>query len=69
MTEAFTEDGISRLSEGQTLTFRNETGEDSFKIMKIKNGRIWAKEITLYRPEDFKIVDKKAKWVNKVGKK
>jgi len=73
LTEAFSPEGIAKLSVGQTLTFDRGV-EVHYKITKIKNGRIWAKEITLYRPEEFTINDRrkpsdKAKWVDKVTKK
>ena len=69
LTEAFTEEGISKLSTNQTLTFMLDGVSTSYKIKKIKDNRIWAKEIILYRPDEIKIVDKtdtKTYWKNKV---
>lgn len=68
LTEVFTEDGIKKLSKGQTLGFKQEDGSiQSYKISKISKNRVWAKPIILYLPEDLKVVENK--WINKVGKK
>jgi len=69
LTEAFTEEGISKLTTNQTLTFILDGVSTSYKIKRIKDGRIWAKEIRLYHPDEIKIEDKvdtKTYWKNKV---
>jgi len=71
MTDVFSDDAISKLKVGQTLTFNNNTGSDHYKIVKIKDGRIWSKQINLYKSNELVINDipkpsKKSKWVDKV---
>ena len=68
LTEAFTDEGIAKLKVKQTLTFNLDGINTTYKIMKIKDGRIWGKETTLYKPEDIEIVDRAGKgaWKNKV---
>lgn len=61
LTEAFTEDGIKKLKVSQTLTFDFEGNRTTYKIMKIKDGRIWAKKISLYKVDDIVFGDKDIK--------
>lgn len=70
MTDVFSEDGIKKLSVGQTLTFMLDNQEQHYIIKKIKDGRIFVKEIHLYKPEEVMINTKdvpvKGNWKNKV---
>lgn len=70
LTDAFDEQDINKFSAGQTLTFRQDDGSMiTYKITRIKDYRMWGKEIRLYRPDEIKIVNKinnKATWKNNV---
>ena len=59
LSEAFSEEGISKLKVGQTLTFNLDCKHTTYKVMRIKGDRIWGKETILYRPEEVNITDKK----------
>ena len=74
ISEAFNSEWVAKLNVGQTVSFQSDDGKHDYRIVKIKNERVWAKEIKLYKPEQFTISDKrkpsdKAKWVDKVTKK
>jgi hypothetical protein len=47
---------------GQVLTFDYEGSPNHLKVMRLdrKKGRLWAKEVRLYKEEDFEIVEKEA---------
>ncbi len=58
ITDMLTPKGIKELSVGRTLTFDYEGSRTTLKIMRKSKGKVWAKQITLHKPEDVKIVDK-----------
>jgi len=61
LTEDLSEDFIQRLTlfkkqypkEPQILGFDNEGTRTDIKITKIKDGRVWGKEIKTYDPKDI----------------
>ena len=58
MTPELTKEGIRRLKVGQVMMFSYEGSETHLKIMRKANGKVWAKEVYLYLPEEVEIKDK-----------
>lgn len=61
MTDIFTDDGLNKLSVGQTLTFNTSDGTKTYKIKAIKDGKVLAKEIILYRADEVAFGEEDAK--------
>lgn len=72
ITDAFSLEGLCKLSKGQTVTFLLDGEKTTYKIVKIDDNRVWAKIITLFKPEDIIFGEKDnekiyGKWKNKVA--
>lgn len=65
LTEAFTPEGIEKLKTQAVngnyplLRFNYEGKMIEYVVKKIKDGRVWAKKVKTYLPEDIKVVDKR----------
>lgn len=59
ITDIFTPEGIKKLKKGQILVFNNEGVKTELKITRIAKGRVWAKEVTTYSPDDVVITERK----------
>lgn len=55
ITEDLTQEGIRELKTGQVLMF----SKVHLRIMRKAKGKVWAKRVFMYRPEEVDIVDKK----------
>lgn len=58
VTEDLTEAGIEKLAVGDILRFDQGGDLYELKIMRKNKGRIWAKPVVTYDPNDVEIVDK-----------
>ncbi len=58
MTPDLTEKGLKELQVGQVMIFEFEGSKTYLKIMRKHKGKVWAKEIQLYRPDQIDIVDR-----------
>lgn len=68
LTEILTPNGIEALKAGkdiginvgQVLKFDYEGSANNLKLMRLdrKRGRVWAKEVRLYTPDELEAVDK-----------
>jgi len=58
--DLFTQDGIKKISIGQTLTFILDGEKNSYKVVRrhIKRKELWVRPIKLYHPDDVHVVDK-----------
>jgi hypothetical protein len=58
--DMFTPEGLAKLSVGQTLTYRLDGVETTYKIVKrsLKRQELWVRPIRLYKPDEVKVVDK-----------
>jgi hypothetical protein len=59
LTDMLTLRGLEELQVGQILIFDYEGSKIYMKIMRKRHGKLWAKEITTYNPDQIDIVDKK----------
>lgn len=59
ITSELTKDGIENIPVGQYLRF----SKVDFKVMRKRNGKVWAKRVFLYKPDEVQIKDK-----NKIDK-
>ena len=57
-TNDLTKKGQRELKVGQVLMFNFEGSETHLKIMRKKNGKVWVKEVYLYKPEEVQVRDK-----------
>lgn len=57
LTPELTEEGQQRVNVGEVLIFNYEGSKTMLKIMRKHKGKVWAKEIWLYRPDQVGIVD------------
>ncbi len=51
ITDIFTPEGIKKLKKDQILIFQGDK-KTELKITKISKGRVWAREVTTYTPEE-----------------
>lgn len=58
LTDDLTEKGKKELKVGQVMIFDYEGSKTYLKIMRKRKGKVWAKEIQMYRPEEVGIVNK-----------
>lgn len=58
LTPDLTEEGQQRVNVGEVLIFNYEGSKTMLKIMRKYKGKVWAKEIWLYRPDQIEIKDK-----------
>ena len=63
LTPELTEEGIERLNVGEVLFFDYEGSEITLKIMRKAQGKVWAKSVIMYRPEEVEVTD-----TNKIDK-
>ena len=47
LTPELTEQGIAKLKKGQVLVFDFEGSRNEFRIVQIKDGKVWVKPVTL----------------------
>jgi hypothetical protein len=66
ITDVLTPEGVARLQVGQVLMFDYEGSRNDMKITKIKNGRVWAKRIKTYHPDEVLVNGKSLSDVSKV---
>ena len=59
LSEDLTEEGQQRVNVGQVLIFKQNDVKTYLKIMRKHKGKVWAKEIYLYRPDQIGIEEKK----------
>lgn len=57
ITDILTEKGIRELKAGMVLIFDYEGSPVNLKIMRKKQGRVWAKKIDLHNPDDVEVVE------------
>lgn len=58
LTPELTEEGKARVNVGNVLIFKQNDVKTYLKIMRKYKGKVWAKEIYLYRPDQIEIIDK-----------
>ena len=58
ITDILTPKGIKNLKVGQVLLFEFEGSETQIKIMRKQKGKVWAKEVYLYKEDEVFIKDK-----------
>jgi hypothetical protein len=58
LTPDLTEEGQQRVNVGEVLIFKQNDVKTYLKIMRKHKGKVWAKEIYLYRPDQIQIKDK-----------
>lgn len=54
ISDELTPEGKQRIKVGEVLLF----SKVHLKIMRKRDGKVWAKRVFLYRPEEVSIVDK-----------
>lgn len=54
ISSELTEEGIKDIPIGQYLRF----SKIDFKVMRKRNGKVWAKRVFLYKPDEVQITDK-----------
>lgn len=54
----FTDQFYDEVKAGKVLVFDYEGSEISMKIKRISGKKVWAENITLYRPDEVQIKDK-----------
>lgn len=54
----FTDQFYDEVKAGKVLVFDYEGSEIAMKIKRIKGKKVWAENITLYRPDEVAIKDK-----------
>lgn len=59
LTPELTKKGQKELQVGQVLFFNFEGSETQLKIMRKHKGKVWAKEVYMYKPDEVGITDKK----------
>lgn len=59
LTKDLTKKGREELKTGQILGFDFEGSKTWLRIVRKSKGKVWAKEIETFRPEEVDIVDKK----------
>lgn len=63
ISDILTPEGVARLKVGQVMIFTFEGSPIHLKIMRKRNGKVWAKPVHLYTEEEMKtevrIKDKK----------
>jgi hypothetical protein len=59
-------DGGKDLPVGRVLIFKNKKKTTHLKIMRKRNGKVWAKENYLFLPEEVAITDKKVVFDDRV---
>lgn len=71
LTPELTEEGQEKLQVGQVLFFNFEGSETQLKITRKRNGKVWAKQVYMYRPEEVtvEVAVSEANEVAVVGKK
>jgi hypothetical protein len=63
LTPELTEEGIERLNVGEVLFFNYEGSEITLKIMRKARGKVWAKSVIMYKPDEVEVED-----TNKIDK-
>ena len=58
ITQDLTEKGQNELMVGQVLMFKKGTKENNLKIMRKRHGKVWAKFVHMYHPDQVHIEDK-----------
>jgi hypothetical protein len=59
LTPDLTEEGQQRLNVGEVLIFNYEGSKTNIRIMRKYKGKVWGKEVQLYRPDQITVEDKK----------
>lgn len=55
ISSELTKEGIEKIPIGQYLRFQKV----DFKVMRKRNGKVWAKRVFLYKPDEVGVVNKK----------
>ena len=58
LTDMLTKKGIDKLKVGQVLMFEYEGSETQIRIMRKSGGKVWGKEVYLYKEDEIFIKDK-----------
>lgn len=58
ISDIFTPIGLEQLETNQILVFKNDEGQTNLKIMRISKGKVYAKEVHLYTPEELSALSK-----------
>lgn len=58
LTPDLTEEGQQRVNIGEILVFDYEGSKTCIKIMRKFKGKVWGKEVQLYRPDQVEVTDK-----------
>lgn len=53
ITNILTPEGIKKLKKGQILMFVKDGKRNDIKITRMSKGRVWAKRVDTYDPEDL----------------
>lgn len=59
LTPELTKKGQKELKVGQVLFFDFEGSETQLKIVSKKNGKVWAKEVYMYLPDEIEVKENK----------
>lgn len=57
LTPELTEEGIENLNIGDVLFFNYEGSEITLKIMRKHKGKVWAKSVIMYKPDEVEVKD------------
>lgn len=56
ITDILTEDGAEKIKVGQVLIFDYEGSAIHLKVVRKRNGKVWAKKTHLYTQEEYDAV-------------
>ena len=57
ITDILTEDGAEKIKVGQVLIFDYEGSPLHLKVVRKRNGKVWAKRIHLYTRDEMEAID------------
>ncbi len=57
ITDILTEDGAEKIKVGQVLIFNFEGSPLHLKVMRKRNGKVWAKKTHLYTRDEMAAID------------
>lgn len=57
MTDIFTPEGLQKIKVGQVMMFNLDGVRNEYRIMRIKNGKVWGKKVITYHPSQVEITE------------
>ena len=57
ITDILTEDGAEKIKVGQVLIFNFEGSPLHLKVVRKRNGKVWAKKMHLYTRDEMAAID------------